>query len=1012
MELFKLLGTVAVETQDANKKIDDTSKKAEGLGKGFGETAEKAAKFATKIVAVAEAAVTAIGGLAISSSISMDKAFNTLQASTGIATENLEKYKGVLQAVYNDNYGESFEDIAKAMSTIAQTSGDIEADEMKELTESAFLLRDTFDMDINESMRAVNMLMDQFGISGKEAFNLIIQGAQKGLNKNDDLLDSINEYSVHYKQLGYTAEDFFNSLSNGTEAGTFSVDKLGDAMKEFGIRVKDTSTTTTDAFTLLNLDADDFRKKFAEGGEVAQEATSKLIETLFAMDDKVAQNAAGVGLFGTMWEDLGADGVRALMDVEGGIKTATDALTQMSEVKYDDLKSDMEGLKRKLETSIITPLGKKIEPVVSRIIKTVEKKMPQIQKLAVKLGDTVEKGFDKLGPAIEWVIDDALPVLIDILGFCIDNFDTLATVITLVVGSLKTFSIISKVTTAIQGASGAFGVFNAVLSANPIGAVVTGLGLLAGGIALLATSLEDEQTATEKVREENERNLQAIKDQNQAIEDNRNAIDEKATADLAQIERTEDLWQELQKLCDESGNVKDADKDRANFILNELNNALGTEYELTGNQIQNYKDLQAEIQNTIDAKKAEILFSAAEEKYTKAIENKTQAEEDLKNKLYEVAEQQGKCNKLHEEYYQKLADYQNEKISRSDWVEYIDMLNAENQELKGLKDEYSELNTRVVGYYTDISQYEDAASLMAQKKYTEAYELMEGYNQMYLKASDIAGKTTEEQMKQLEQQVIDAGVQRDILKQQMEDCADSEKAMYQRMYDDAVEHFDDMKGELEKAGGKYTNTLDISIKSKMFSVYKTLESAGIESINSFSKGAKSSGSALGNSLHSLGKTTGTQLADGVSKGVSEGQQKFNNVLGNFINSGVSFMKKIAGIRSPARLFADEIGAFIPSGVGKGVEDNEEDATEPMQDLINNMVVKSGNKSTTLNATMVNPSSGIPSLNDANIVNKLEQVISAIKDMKIYLNDETLVGAIAPAMDAELGNIYTGKARGR
>ena len=61
-------------------------------------------------------------------------------------------------------------------------------------------------MDVAESVRSANMLMQQFGYTSDEAYNLIIQGAQNGLNKNDDLLDTINEYSVHFKQIGLDRE--------------------------------------------------------------------------------------------------------------------------------------------------------------------------------------------------------------------------------------------------------------------------------------------------------------------------------------------------------------------------------------------------------------------------------------------------------------------------------------------------------------------------------------------------------------------------------------------------------------------------------------------------------------------------------------------------------------------------------------------------------------------------------------------------------------------------------------
>ena len=60
----------------------------------------------------------------------------------------------------------------------------------------------TFDFDVAESTRAATQLMQKFGLSSDEAYNLIAQGAQNGLNKNGDLLDVINEYSNQYSQAG------------------------------------------------------------------------------------------------------------------------------------------------------------------------------------------------------------------------------------------------------------------------------------------------------------------------------------------------------------------------------------------------------------------------------------------------------------------------------------------------------------------------------------------------------------------------------------------------------------------------------------------------------------------------------------------------------------------------------------------------------------------------------------------------------------------------------------------
>lgn len=296
--------------------------------------------------------------------VELDAGAHQLQASTGASEASMIKYRDAMQDIWADNFGEGFDDIAEAMSVINRTMGELDSSTMKEMSENAITLRDTFGFDYQESIRSVDMLMSQFGLNGQQAFNLIVQGAQQGLDKNGDLLDSINEYAVHYQQLGYSADEFFNSLKNGTEAGTFSVDKLGDAMKEYGIRSKDLANTTNEAFQAMGLNAAQMRNDFAKGGTSAREATNKVLNALFSMESEVKQNAAGVNMFGTMWEDLGKDGVKALMDVEGGINSAKDAMNELKKVKYDDIGSSFKTLGRTITEKFLDPIADAVLPTI------------------------------------------------------------------------------------------------------------------------------------------------------------------------------------------------------------------------------------------------------------------------------------------------------------------------------------------------------------------------------------------------------------------------------------------------------------------------------------------------------------------------------------------------------------------------------------------------------------------------------------------------------------------------
>lgn len=413
---------------------------------------------------------------------SADQALNTLQVKTGLSSDEMSKFKDEMNDLYKNNYGESLEDIADVFSAITQNSKETDPSKIKDLAKNAIVLRDSFGYEIPESMRAVNMLIDQFGMTGEEAFNLIAQGSQNGLDKNEDLLDTINEYGVHYHNLGYSAEEFFNSLKNGTDAGTFSVDKLGDAMKEFGIIAKEGSDETVNAWATLGLvqgdnseriqattdeiskqkekiadlekklkyayieqgnfneKTDELKKMkmadniaeweaelsdlknglslnekglkemqnaggdtkytiselmsaFNEGGDKAKEATQDVMNALFELDDETERNALGVQLFGTMWEDLQADGVKALSKIDGEFDKTAETMKEIDSIKYDDIGSALGVLGRTIETEIIRPFVDKVVPPIKDFIGWLIENIPIVEGTLAGIGTAMATMF-------------------------------------------------------------------------------------------------------------------------------------------------------------------------------------------------------------------------------------------------------------------------------------------------------------------------------------------------------------------------------------------------------------------------------------------------------------------------------------------------------------------------------------------------------------------------------------------------------------------------------------------
>lgn len=415
-EFEKQTKKIQTTNKETNKKIVDESKiTGTSLKDTFSGVADEIGiSFSNLTKAGVVAGITGLATKAVSSAVDLDKAMNQFASSTGTSTNELKKYEDVLKNIYGNNYGDDFLDIANAMGEVKKQMGNLDEATLQNLTESAFALRGTFEYDVKESVRASKAMMDNFGISGEEAMNLIANGAQNGLDYSEEFLDSISEYSVQFAKLGLDADDMFKIFEKGSKNGAFNLDKIGDAVKEFGIRVIDGSDTTIAGFEAIGLNADEMAKKFAKGGDSAKKAFNETITALVKMKDPLEQNTAGVNLFGTMWEDLGVDAISALAGIEDGAYGTADAMNNLKEVKYDDLGSMFEGLTRQLEL-LLLPLGEALMPILSDLIQAV---LPVLQTLLPPLIEALNAVITPilgiitaLTPLIETITASLMPII-------------------------------------------------------------------------------------------------------------------------------------------------------------------------------------------------------------------------------------------------------------------------------------------------------------------------------------------------------------------------------------------------------------------------------------------------------------------------------------------------------------------------------------------------------------------------------------------------------------------------
>lgn len=386
-----------------------------------------------------------------------DEAMSKFQASTGVSEKAMGKFKKEILSLYKSGAGESITDVAEAMAEVKRQLNETDPSKLKELTDKAISLRDTFGFDISESVRTVNQMMTQFGINSAEAFNLLVQGARAGLDKNGNLLDVINEYGPKFKQMGLSATDMFNMLKRGADAGVFDIDKLGDAMNDFSINVKD--GTANDAFKALGLDVEETTKAFGKGGKSAKDAFTKVMTGLSEVKDPIKQNNLGVQLFGSMWEDTGGKAILAMKDTEGAIDKTKNSMEDLQNKRFDNIRNEFTKIGRSIQIDVLYPIAQKLLPGIKNFV------------------DYCTKNLDTLIPVITGV-GTAFGAI-----FIINKIATFVRNLQRLVGIIKGWELATKAQAVAQG------ILNAVLNANPLVLIITAIAaVVAAIVTLIATN--------------------------------------------------------------------------------------------------------------------------------------------------------------------------------------------------------------------------------------------------------------------------------------------------------------------------------------------------------------------------------------------------------------------------------------------------------------------------------------------------------------------------------------------
>lgn len=393
--------TDAVDTVDDGQAIKNLIIELKKAGDAADDTAEDISEIAevTKGAALVEAAETfsavgekieQIGESAYTAYTEAENAITKVNAYFGETGAEAEKSASVIKNVYGSGVGDSMDSVASAVLMVKKNLGDLSETDITNITQQAITLDEVYGIDMNETLRGVNALMQQYGLTAQEAMDYIVKGTQNGLDKTNELGDNLAEYSGKFSQAGYSASEYFQLLDNGLKNGAYNLDKVNDAINEVTTRLAD--GTIGDSIGSFSTKTQELFTSWQNGGATQKDVIDSIVADIANCENQQeALNMAALA-FGTMAEDGNLKFITSLTSVG----SAYDSVTGSAEGMFDATTTPMQQMEsntRKLQQSLV-PLGEKMAELANTIL-------PPLTAVISKIGEW----FGKLpGPVQNFTI--------------------------------------------------------------------------------------------------------------------------------------------------------------------------------------------------------------------------------------------------------------------------------------------------------------------------------------------------------------------------------------------------------------------------------------------------------------------------------------------------------------------------------------------------------------------------------------------------------------------------------
>ena len=834
-----------------------------------------------------------------------EQAMKQVAAVTGAGTEEMNAMSDSIQKIYTSGIGENLEEVAGAAALVKQQFGDIDSSTLEQITQDAIAMSGIFGTDLNETLRGVNALMNNMGLSAEEAFDYIAKGTQNGLDKSGELSDNLAEYSQIWEQAGFSAEEMFSILQNGLDSGAYNLDKVNDFVKEFSISLSDGRIEeNVDKFSLGT------RNLFAEwqNGKASQkDVFNSIISDLSNMTDQ--QEALSIA--SSVWSALGEDNamkvITSLNNVNDTYSDVKGTMESIEEINYDNFADKTAALKRKVEMDVIIPITQKYMP-------------------------KIEKAIDYVAEHLDEIVDHAKPIAAGIAAaFAVKKIVDFGTT---TVNTVKT----------IQTA------FRLLNTSNPLGWIAIGVGAVASvATALLADAkkksqewknhLEDVRESAAKIPDEVQKSIDKTNECTKAWEDMHQQISKDGLVEDSDFEAVNKLKESLMALVNSDGTIKDDQEEKVQNLINKINEYSDTGLTVADGQILKNDEVinsYGKISDAID----DVIEKQHAQNYLDMLGDASkQAQQERPALLQAVTEQNQELQAKKEERQQiidEMAQFKldntytltdingnsekiwNDSESSKKYDEMREKLNGVNDSIQTLSTTYHETTVQLEKGADAMSAYKEAAEAFSNG---DLETVTQNYNDLQNNILTAATATAE----QLRAQEEESRNHYETLKQMADENPGSvlaeDLAEAKRQAEEAAVELEIKTGEHgENAGKTFLDTLassGMSQDEKLDALNRYIE----ERLNN------------GDDLNKIAQNIGLDYTSGFAEGITDNISSVEEAVKALGRAAEAHLRVSIDSHSPSRV-AKVIGGDWDDGFVAGIEDGIPDVSMVSANMAN------------------------------------------------------------------------------